>query len=181
MENMQNSNKNMIIIIKFSAISFTYITTGIIIVISTIINSIIITLFFIFLIFPFIFTVKKYSNTLITFELSILNVPVSISPVKPAIPSDSSSGTDVAIPAIFPTVFDFKFRLCANFRSVVANIFLDIITIKIEQIINFKNIIIIKSPIIILLFFYFFILNFIYSLIYLDKLLIFVTKYDIIP
>ena len=44
----------------------------------------------------------------------------------------NSSGTDVAIPAIFPIVFAFKLKFSASFLSVFTNIYFDIITISPE-------------------------------------------------
>ena len=43
-----------------------------------------------------------------------------------------SSGTDVEKPATFPTVVAFKSKLSANSLKYFTNIYLDIITIKIE-------------------------------------------------
>ena len=41
----------------------------------------------------------------------------------------SSSGTDVANPAMFPVVFGFSFKLCAKFLNVVVKMYFDVSTI----------------------------------------------------
>jgi len=45
-----------------------------------------------------------------------------------AVPTVKSSGIDVAIPAIFPTVFALKFSVSANFLSAKTIIYLEITT-----------------------------------------------------
>ena len=54
------------------------------------------------------------------------------SPLILAAPIVSNSGTDVATPAISPTVFGFKFRFSAKLLSVLTNIYFEIKTINPE-------------------------------------------------
>ena len=67
----------------------------------------------------------------------------------------ANSGIDVAMPAKFPVVFVFKSNIFVNFLKLFAKIYLEIKTINIEKIINFKNSIIITFPFLYILYFNF--------------------------
>ena len=73
------------------------------------------------------------------FELNILYALVPIKPAKAENDTVKSSGTEVAIPAIFPTVFGFKFKLSANFLKSFTKMYFDITTISNAYTTNFNN------------------------------------------
>ena len=66
------------------------------------------------------------------FELIILNTLVDISPAKAEKETVSNSGIDVAIPAIFPTAFDDRFKFNAKLLSNLTKMYFEINTINIE-------------------------------------------------
>ena len=117
---------------KFNSISNFSNIIGIIIVIATRIKSIFIALFLNFPPFLFNIIVPKYWIKLITLELSILYTLAPDSPLKLDVVIVNNSGTDVAYPAISPTVFAFKSKLSANFLKVVTSMYFDINTIRAE-------------------------------------------------
>ena len=112
--------------------------TGIIIVNATNKSSILNPLFFNCVWFLFKNTANIYCNKFIVFELIILYILVSISPAKAENETVSNSGIDVATPAIFPIVFEDKFKFNAKALSNLTNTYLEIITITIEYIKNFN-------------------------------------------
>ena len=105
---------------------------GIIIVIRTKTKLTFIALFLNLLIFLFNNIAPKYCTKFIIFELNILYILAPDNPLKLDVVIVKNSGTDVAYPAISPTVFAFKFKLSANFLNVFTNMYFDIITIKPE-------------------------------------------------
>lgn len=83
--------------------------------------------------FLFIKIEIKYCIKFIIFELIILKLLISINPVKAEKETVNSSGTEVAIPAIFPVVLELSFSCFDNFRKTVTNKYLDITTISVEK------------------------------------------------
>ena len=65
-------------------------------------------------------------------ELIILYALALISPVTAEKETVNSSGTEVAIPAIFPTVLGFKFKLSANFLKTGTKAYFEMTTISPE-------------------------------------------------
>lgn len=103
---------------------------GINIVINTKIKSIQIALFFSTFVFLLNITEPIYKTKLIILELNILEILAEIRPVAAEKETVNNSGTEVATPAILPTVFAFKLNVSANFLKSVTKIYLDIITIN---------------------------------------------------
>ena len=76
---------------------------------------------------------------MIIFELKILYTLVPISPLAAENETVKSSGTDVANPAIFPLAFGLNFNAMEIFLKTGTSIYLDIVTIPKENIINLTN------------------------------------------
>ena len=76
---------------------------------------------------------------MIIFELKILYTLVPISPLAAENETVKSSGTDVANPAIFPLAFGLNFNATEIFLKTGTSIYLDIVTIPKENIINLIN------------------------------------------
>ena len=106
--------------------------TGIIIVSITKTRSVLIAVFS--NLYPFLFTtiVTKYCIKFIMLELKILNILTFDNPLKLETLIVRSSGVDVDIPDIFPTVLAFKFKLSASFLNTSTRIYFEISTINPE-------------------------------------------------
>ena len=111
---------------RFASMSSAIMKIGIRIVKITIAKSISIALFFKTLVFLFRNTEPVYNIKFIMLELSMFEMLVPISPLADEKQTVKSSGTEVANPEIFPTVFGFKFNVSANFLSNCTNIYFEI-------------------------------------------------------
>ena len=76
---------------------------------------------------------------MIIFELKILYTLVPISPLAAEKETVKNSGTDVANPAIFPLAFGLNFNATEIFLKTGTSIYLDIVTIPKENIINLEE------------------------------------------